>query len=111
MEQELLCYRAKSARRSAVIEGDGASSREGSMGSVLDSDYVRKTPANINNELIYDVFGAAESPCAFLLKDSEADIYLTTVQEDMMEFRLSYEMWRVGKWAVHVTKVRCILES
>lgn len=76
MEQELLCYRAKSARRSAVIEGDGASSREGSMGSVLDSDY-----------------------------DSEADIYLTTVQEDMMEFRLSYEMWRVGKWAVHVTKV------
>lgn len=77
MEQELLCFRAKSARRSAVIEGDGAISRDGSMGSLLDSDY-----------------------------DSEADVYLTTVQEDMMEFKLSYEMWRVGKWAVHVTDVK-----
>ncbi|XP_056328518.1 uncharacterized protein si:rp71-46j2.7 isoform X2 [Danio aesculapii] len=105
MEQELLCFRAKSARRSAVIEGDGAISRDGSIGSLLDSDYVRKTPENINNELIYEVLGAVESPCALFFKDSDADVYLTTVQEDMMEFKLSYEMWRVGKWAVRVTDV------
>ncbi|KAK2891171.1 hypothetical protein Q8A67_013814 [Cirrhinus molitorella] len=76
-EQELL-QRALSARRSAVIEDDGASSREGSIGNGMDSDY-----------------------------DSDMDVYLTTcVQEDMMEFRLSYEMWRVGKWAVRVTNVQ-----
>ncbi|XP_016087641.1 uncharacterized protein [Sinocyclocheilus grahami] len=78
-EQELL-QRALSARRSAVIEDDCASSREGSFRSGMDygMDY-----------------------------DSETDVYLTTnVQEDMMEFRLSYEMWRVGKWAVHVTNVQ-----
>ncbi|XP_044061829.1 uncharacterized protein si:rp71-46j2.7 isoform X2 [Siniperca chuatsi] len=28
--------------------------------------------------------------------------YLTSVQEDMMEFKLSYEMWRVGRWAVSI---------
>ncbi|KAI2656844.1 Sorting nexin-25 [Labeo rohita] len=73
-EQELL-QKALASRRSAVIEDDDASSREGSMRSAFDSD------------------------C-----DSESDVYLTTcVQEDMMEFRLSYEMWRVGKWAVRVT--------
>ncbi|XP_043113709.1 uncharacterized protein si:rp71-46j2.7 isoform X2 [Puntigrus tetrazona] len=76
-EQELL-QRALLSRRSAVIEDDGADSREGSIRSCMDSDY-----------------------------DSETDIYLTTnVQEDMMEFRLSYEMWRVGKWAVRVTNVQ-----
>ncbi|XP_016423428.1 uncharacterized protein LOC107752085 isoform X2 [Sinocyclocheilus rhinocerous] len=76
-EQELL-QRALSSRRSAVIEDDGASSREGSIKSCMDSDY-----------------------------DSETDVYLTTnVQEDMMEFKLSYEMWRVGKWAVRVTNVQ-----
>ncbi|XDV37234.1 hypothetical protein PO909_006869 [Leuciscus waleckii] len=72
-----LFQRALSARRSAVIEVDGASSREGSIKSCLDSDY-----------------------------DSETDVYLTTVQEDLMEFKLSYEMWRVGKWAVRVTNVQ-----
>lgn len=75
--QELL-QKALSARRSAVIEDDGASSRESSIRSGMDSDY-----------------------------DSETDVYLTTnVQEDMMEFRLSYAMWRVGKWAVRVTNVQ-----
>ncbi len=53
------------------------------------------------------VFGATKFVCAFFYKDSETDVYLTTnVPEDMMEFRLSYEMWRVGKWAVRVTNVR-----
>ncbi|XP_048031685.1 uncharacterized protein si:rp71-46j2.7 isoform X1 [Megalobrama amblycephala] len=74
--QELL-QRNLLARRSAVIEDDGASSREGSIGSCLDSDY-----------------------------DSETDVYPRTVEEDMMEFKLSYEMWRVGKWAVSVTNVQ-----
>ncbi|XP_073676997.1 uncharacterized protein [Garra rufa] len=75
-ERELL-QRLLSSRRSAVIEDDGARSRDGSS-SGLDVDY-----------------------------DSDTDVYLTTcVQENMMEFRLSYEMWRVGKWAVRVTDVQ-----
>ncbi|KTG35913.1 hypothetical protein cypCar_00008243, partial [Cyprinus carpio] len=77
-EKQELLQRALSARRSAVIEDDSARSREGSIRSGMDSDY-----------------------------GSETDVYLTTyVQEDMMEFRLSYEMWRVGKWAVRVTNVQ-----
>ncbi len=56
---------------------------------------------------LHYVFGATKFVCAFFYKDSETDVYLTTnVPEDMMEFRLSYEMWRVGKWAVRVTNVR-----
>lgn len=31
--------------------------------------------------------------------------YLTAVQEDMIEFKLSYEMWRVGRWAVSIPNV------
>ncbi|XP_041930754.1 uncharacterized protein si:rp71-46j2.7 isoform X1 [Alosa sapidissima] len=43
--------------------------------------------------------------------DSESEIsdfetYLTSVQEDMMEFKLSYEMWRVGNWNVTVKNVQ-----
>lgn len=38
-------------------------------------------------------------------EDSDLETYLTSVQEDMMEFKLSYEMWRVGKWTVTVTNV------
>lgn len=34
--------------------------------------------------------------------DSDLENYLTCVQEDMMEFKLSYEMWRVGHWAVSI---------
>ncbi|XP_067313702.1 sorting nexin-25 [Pseudorasbora parva] len=76
-KDQVLLQRALSARRSAVIEDDGASSREGSFKSGLDSD-----------------------------NDSETDVYQTIVQEDMMEFKLSYEMWRVGNWAVHVKNVQ-----
>jgi len=68
-------------------------------------------PVNVNIELIYKIFGAIDNVCTFFLKDSETDVYLTTVQEDLMEFKLSYEMWRVGKWAVHVTDVRHILKQ
>ncbi|XP_027865459.1 uncharacterized protein LOC114139623 [Xiphophorus couchianus] len=34
--------------------------------------------------------------------DSDLDEYLASVQEDMIEFKLSYEMWRVGCWAVSI---------
>nr|XP_040029178.1 uncharacterized protein si:rp71-46j2.7 [Gasterosteus aculeatus aculeatus] len=34
--------------------------------------------------------------------DSDLEDYLTGVQENMMEFKLSYEMWRVGRWAVSI---------
>ncbi|XP_056898288.1 uncharacterized protein si:rp71-46j2.7 isoform X2 [Takifugu flavidus] len=35
-------------------------------------------------------------------RDSDLENYMTSVQEDMMEFKLSYEMWRVGRWAVSI---------
>lgn len=38
-------------------------------------------------------------------EDSDLENYLTSVQEDMMEFKLSYEMWRVGRWAVSIPHV------
>lgn len=34
--------------------------------------------------------------------DDDTEDYLTAVQEDMIEFKLSYEMWRVGCWAVSI---------
>lgn len=73
MEQELVM-------RFIASHGDGsneeeASSREGSLPSLVDSER----------------------------DDSDLDDYLTTVQEDMMEFKLSYEMWRVGRWAVSIS--------
>ncbi|KAJ0049949.1 hypothetical protein NL108_005265, partial [Boleophthalmus pectinirostris] len=65
-------------RRIMAIQGDvpneeDVSSREGSVHSQQDSD-----------------------------RDSDLENYLTSVQEDMMEFKLSYEMWRVGQWAVSI---------
>ncbi|XP_038159922.1 uncharacterized protein si:rp71-46j2.7 [Cyprinodon tularosa] len=72
MEQELVM-------RLMAIQGDGAdevdaSSKEGSLSSQQDSER----------------------------EDSDLDDYLASVQEDMMEFKLSYEMWRVGCWAVSI---------
>ncbi|XP_056625892.1 uncharacterized protein si:rp71-46j2.7 isoform X2 [Triplophysa dalaica] len=77
-EQDLL-QRALTARRPAVIEDDGGSSRECSIRSNIDTD-----------------------------NDSDMDVCPTSfqVQEDRMEFKLSYEMWRVGKWAVQVRNVQ-----
>lgn len=57
-----------------VSNEDDISSREGSVLSLQDSDR----------------------------EDSDLENYMTTVQEDMMEFKLSYEMWRVSCWAVRV---------
>ncbi|XP_072251620.1 uncharacterized protein [Leuresthes tenuis] len=72
MEQELMM-------RIMAIQGDASneddvSSREGSVRSQDDSER----------------------------EDSDLDDYLASVQEDMMEFKLSYEMWRVGCWAVSI---------
>ncbi|KAK7922461.1 hypothetical protein WMY93_009363 [Mugilogobius chulae] len=75
MEHELV-------RRIMAIQGDvsneeDVSSREGSVHSQQDSDR----------------------------EDSDLENYLTSFQEDMMEFKLSYEMWRVGQWAVSIPQV------
>lgn len=40
-----------------------------------------------------------------LQEDSDLENYMTSVQEDMMEFKLSYEMWRVGRWVVSIPQV------
>ncbi|XP_074504689.1 uncharacterized protein LOC141775328 isoform X2 [Sebastes fasciatus] len=56
------------------VSEDNVSSREGSVYSQQDSDR----------------------------EDSDLENYLTSVQEDMMEFKLSYEMWCVGRWAVSI---------
>ncbi|XP_031158834.2 uncharacterized protein si:rp71-46j2.7 isoform X2 [Sander lucioperca] len=63
----------KNMEQGSSNEND-VSSREGSVNSQQDSDR----------------------------EDDDLENYLTSVQEDMMEFKLSYEMWRVGRWAVSV---------
>ncbi|KAM9376914.1 uncharacterized protein KZ484_009346 isoform 2-T2 [Pholidichthys leucotaenia] len=35
-------------------------------------------------------------------EDSDLENYLKSVEEDMIEFKLSYEMWRVGRWTVSI---------
>ncbi|XP_054648424.1 uncharacterized protein si:rp71-46j2.7 isoform X2 [Dunckerocampus dactyliophorus] len=72
LEQELV-MRLMAAQGDASNE-DEVSSREGSVHSQHESDR----------------------------EDSDLENYLTSVQEDMMEFKLSYEMWRVGCWAVSI---------
>lgn len=72
MEQDMML-------RLLAIQGDMSneddiSSREGSVHSAQDSDK----------------------------EDSDLEDYLTSVQEDMMEFKLSYEMWCIGRWAVSI---------
>ncbi|XP_029298260.1 uncharacterized protein LOC115015170 isoform X2 [Cottoperca gobio] len=62
------------AIQSDVSNEDDVSSRESSIYSQQDSDR----------------------------EDSDLENYLTSVQEDMMEFKLSYEMWRAGSWAVSI---------
>ncbi|XP_008302089.1 uncharacterized protein LOC103373861 [Stegastes partitus] len=72
IEQELM-MRIMSIQTDTSNEDD-TSSREGSVHSQEDSDR----------------------------EDSDLENYLASVQEDMMEFKLSYEMWRVGRWAVSI---------
>ncbi|XP_042349518.1 uncharacterized protein si:rp71-46j2.7 isoform X2 [Plectropomus leopardus] len=74
MEQELVLRIM--AIQGDVSNEDDVSSREGSIHSQQDSDR----------------------------EDSDLENYLTSVQEDMMEFKLSYEMWRVGRWAVSIPR-------
>ncbi|XP_053179618.1 uncharacterized protein si:rp71-46j2.7 [Scomber japonicus] len=59
------------------MDEDDVSSREGSVHSQQDSDG----------------------------EDKDLEKYLTSVQEDMMEFKLSYEMWCVGCWLVSIPHV------
>ncbi|XP_039976040.1 uncharacterized protein si:rp71-46j2.7 isoform X2 [Xiphias gladius] len=72
MEQELMMRIM--AIQDDVSSEDDVSSREGSIHSQQVSDR----------------------------EDSDLEDYLASVQEDMMEFKLSYEMWRVGSWAVSI---------
>ncbi|XP_076005294.1 uncharacterized protein LOC142999575 isoform X2 [Genypterus blacodes] len=72
MEQELVLRIM--TLQGEVSNEDNCSSREGSVHSQQNSDE----------------------------EDSDLEDYLTSVQEDMMEFTLSYEMWRVGHWAVSI---------
>ncbi|XP_017330669.1 uncharacterized protein si:rp71-46j2.7 isoform X1 [Ictalurus punctatus] len=38
--------------------------------------------------------------------ETDVESLTSSLQEEMMEFKLSYEMWRVGEWAVTVTNVQ-----
>ncbi|XP_062381004.1 uncharacterized protein si:rp71-46j2.7 isoform X2 [Sardina pilchardus] len=78
-EQELM-FKALGQQSPASLDEDcnAASSNEGSVRSETDSES----------------------------EDSDLETYLTSVQEDMMEFKLSYEMWRVGNWNVTVKNVQ-----
>ncbi|XP_064810734.1 uncharacterized protein LOC135526349 isoform X2 [Oncorhynchus masou masou] len=72
-KEQVLVVRAKSIQDCPSKESEG-SSRECSIQSQQDPDS----------------------------EDGDLESYLTSVQEEMMEFKLSYEMWRVGHWAVSV---------
>ncbi|KAL2077210.1 hypothetical protein ACEWY4_026714 [Coilia grayii] len=63
--------------------------------------------------LVQECGGGSSSECSSRSQmdsdseeDSDLESYLTSVQEDMMEFKLSYEMWRVGNWIVAVNNVQ-----
>ncbi|XP_076877265.1 uncharacterized protein LOC143526639 isoform X1 [Brachyhypopomus gauderio] len=47
---------------------------------------------------------ASENSFSVSGSDLEGDV--NTTPEEMMEFKLSYEMWRAGKWTVRVTNVQ-----
>ncbi|XP_023845673.1 uncharacterized protein [Salvelinus sp. IW2-2015] len=81
-KEQVLVVRAKSIQDCPSKESEG-SSRECSIQSQQDPDSVR-TLHQIEQE------------------DGDLESYLISVQEEMMEFKLSYEMWRVGHWAVSV---------
>ncbi|CAL8306107.1 unnamed protein product [Arctogadus glacialis] len=75
IEQELI-FRAMTNQGTPTLEENGCS-RVASVRSRRDSDPVR----------------------------GDLEHYLASVQEDMMEFKLSYEMWRVGHWTVSIPNV------
>lgn len=111
MEQELVM------RIMAIQENDDEpSSREGSIHSLHDSDRVRlPTPVTIYQSAAaaaavvattWHIHCHSVSLAPHLQEDSDLESYLASVEEDMMEFKLSYEMWRVGRWAVSIPLVR-----
>ncbi|CAL8356451.1 unnamed protein product [Merluccius merluccius] len=75
IEQELI-FRAMTNQGVSTNEANGCS-REGSICSHQDSD----------------------------MEQGDLENYLASIQEDMMEFKLSYEMWRVGHWTVSIPHV------
>lgn len=111
MEQELM-FRIM-ANQGDLSNEDDISSREGSIHSHQESDRVSRL--QIMHYIVYqrgqfvkhDRF--IDSVFCFLSKqhqeDSDLEDYLTSVQEDMMGFKLSYEMWRVGCWTVSIPHV------
>lgn len=93
--------------RVMVIQGDASndedvSSREGSIHSQQDSDRVSLLQITRQIKLERKI---QENMTDSFQEDSDLENYLTSVQEDMMEFKLSYEMWRVGRWAVSIPHV------
>ncbi|XP_034037568.1 uncharacterized protein si:rp71-46j2.7 isoform X2 [Thalassophryne amazonica] len=58
--------------------------------------------ASCTNEDVSNMEGSIHSQHDSDREDSDLDDYLKSVQEDMLEFKLSYEMWRVGCWAVSI---------
>ncbi|XP_063045691.1 uncharacterized protein LOC134439715 [Engraulis encrasicolus] len=89
MKEQELIRRALSHRRTACItpDGEGEGDEEGGGGG-----------SNTGSGRSSHIGSDGED-------DSDLESYLTSVQEDMMEFKLSYEMWRVGNWTVVVNKV------
>ncbi|KAJ3587436.1 hypothetical protein NHX12_011033 [Muraenolepis orangiensis] len=72
IEQELI-FKAMTNQEPLIKENHHCS-REGSIRSQQDSD----------------------------TEQGDLENYLASVQEDMMEFKLSYEMWRAGHWTVSI---------
>lgn len=107
MEQELVLRIM--AIQENVSNDDDVSSREGSIHSLQSSDRVRllQLMQYIQDSLwsMTDSLSLFFSLAQHLQEDSDLENYLTSVQEDMMEFKLSYEMWRVGRWAVSIPHV------
>lgn len=113
MEQDLVMRIM--AIQENVSNDDDISSREGSIHSLQNSDRVRLLQlTQYIQDGLWSMTESLSLPFFFFLQplqeDSDLENYLTSVQEDMMEFKLSYEMWRVGHWAVsipHVSYEQC----
>ncbi|XP_033992526.1 uncharacterized protein si:rp71-46j2.7 isoform X2 [Trematomus bernacchii] len=67
----------------------------------MEQDLVLRVLAS-NEDNVNSREGSLHSPHDSDREDSDLEDYLMSVQEDMMEFRLSYEMWRAGSWAVSI---------
>lgn len=95
-EKELI-QRVSLLRRPAVIEADNASSCE-------DSNYDSVRKQDIGWEWL-EIDSPSYSLSLCWQEDSDAESYTSSLQEDMMEFKLSFQMWLAGKWTVTVPNV------